>query len=263
MSGSGRTATSAAAESAAVARGGRGTRRGRGSAPQVQRTAAAARQRRGQGERRREVYVAEMHDPERWDVREVRGCEDDTVRREVWYREHDGTWCHRYTVNASPMMREKFQGKVLEHDEMLGVIAARTYYADEIITVYAGDDIGAAEGVLDAHRGYYRIEALERGDTMNKGRHVMVVLKYISNDDEVKGGGPRRMWRRLIDGYNGCTCAQYINAAYKAPKGFYDKARLCEGGTIRVRKGCVIYEGEEILFMFRKRIGIDGGVTMS
>ena len=60
------------------------------------------------------------------------------------------------------------------------------------------------------------------------------------------------MWRRLIDGYSGYTCAQYINAAYRAPKGFYDKARLCEGGTIRVRKGCVIYEGEEVLFNYGK-----------
>ena len=108
------------------------------------------------------------------------------------------------------------------------------------------------EGVLDAHKGYHRIAALAGGDAMNKGRHVMEVMKYINDDDEAKGGGPRRMWRRLIDGYDGYTCAQYINAAYRAPKGFYDKARLCEGGTIRVKKGCVIYEGEEILFMYGK-----------
>ena len=135
---------------------------------------------------------------------------------------------------------------------MLGLIAARTYHANEIITVYTGDDIGAVEGALDAYKGYHRIEAMARGDGMNKGRHVMEVLKYITEDDENKGEGPRRMWRRLIDGYNGYTHAQYMNAAYKAPKGYYDKARLCEGGTIRVKKGCVIHEGEEVLFMYGK-----------
>ena len=150
------------------------------------------------------------------------------------------------------MLSKMFNENTPAHDEMMGLVAARTYRADEIITVYTGDDIGAAEGVLDAHQGYHRIAALERGDTLNKGRHVMEVLKYINDEDAIKGSGPRRMWRRLIDGYNGFTCAQYINAAYRAPKGFYDKARLCEGGTIRVRKGCVIYEGEEILFMYGK-----------
>ena len=57
--------------------------------------------RRGRGERRREVYVAEMRDPSRWNVREVVECESGTVQREVWYREHDDTWCHRYTVGKS------------------------------------------------------------------------------------------------------------------------------------------------------------------
>ena len=45
-------------------------------------------------------------------------------------------------------------------------------------------------------------------------------------------------------------------------KGFYDKARLCEGGTIRVKKGSVIREGEEILYTYGqeycRRWGGDG-----
>ena len=219
---------------------------------QVRRTAASERRRRAQGERRREVYVTEMRDPERWDVHEVIDCEDGEVTREVWYREHDNEWCHRYTVSKSPMMRVMFKGKAPAHDEMLGLIAARTYRANEIITIYTGEDIGAAEGVLDAHKGYHRIAALVEGDAKNKGRHVMEVMKYINDDDEVGGHGPRRMWRRLIDGYDGYTCAQYMNAAYRAPKGFYDKVRLCEGGTLRVKMGCVIYAGEEMLFMYGK-----------
>ena len=44
----------------------------------------------------------------------------------------------------------------------------------------------------------------------------------------------------------------YANAAYRAPRGYYDKARLCDGGTIRVKRGCVIHRGEEILFTYGK-----------
>ena len=115
---------------------------------QVQRTAAAERGRRGQGVRRREVYVAEMRDPSRWNVREGIERESGTVQREVWYHEHDDTWCHRYTVRKSPMLSRMFSGVAPAHDEMLGLIAARTYYANEIITIYTGEDIGAVEGVL-------------------------------------------------------------------------------------------------------------------
>ena len=156
---SGRTVVSAAAESAAAAHGKRrGPRVGGGghSTAQVQRTAAAARRRRGRGERRREVYVTEMRDPRRWEVREVIDCEG-AVQRGVWYREHDDTWCHRYTVSKSPMLSKMFEGKAPAHDEMLGLIAARTYRANEIITIYTGEDIGAVEGVLDAQKGYHKI----------------------------------------------------------------------------------------------------------
>ena len=203
-----------------------------------------------------------MPDPSRWNVREVIECESGTVQREVWYREHDETWCHRYTVRKSPMLSRMFSGVAPAHDEMLGLIAARTYYANEIITIYTGEDIGAVDGMLDAHKGYHRIAALAEGDDMNKGRHVMEVLKYMNDDDEASESGPRRMWRRLIDGYSGYTCAQYSNAAYRAPRGFYDKARLCEGGTIRVKMGCVIHAGRKYYLRMGRHIGIVGGMTI-
>ena len=207
-------------------------RRGRGAAPAA--------------------YVREMRDPTRWEVRKVAVAGQEEVRREVWYREHDGVWCHRYTVSVSPMLRAKFGEQGDGEDEMLGIVAARTYRNEEAITVYVGDDIGAADGTLDAYKGYHAIADMAKGATRNKGRHVMEILTTMEAGEKRGTDGQRRMWRRLIDGYHGHTCAQYANAAYQAPKGFRDKARLCDGGTMRVKPGCVIHEGEEILFTYGK-----------
>ena len=77
-----------------------------------------------------------MHDSARWDVREVVNVDDGTVIREVWYKEHDDEWCHRYTVCPSPIMQAMFDNKKIAHDEMLGVIAARTYRSGEIISIH-------------------------------------------------------------------------------------------------------------------------------
>ena len=35
----------------------------------------------------------------------------------------------------------------VHHDDVLGLVATRRYDAGEIITVYAGEDIGAVDGV--------------------------------------------------------------------------------------------------------------------
>ena len=208
-------------------------------------TAAATRVRREVGRGKRVVHVKEMHDGARWDVREVMNVDDGTVTREVWYKEHDEEWCHRYTVCSSPIMKDMFGDNKVAHDEMLGVIAARTYRSGEIITVYTGEDIGAADGRLDAYKGYNTIAALDKGGTGNRGRHVLAILMRVNDT-------ARHMWRRLIDGYSGFTCAQHINAAYNAPKGWHNKARLCAGGTLKVMEGCVIREGEEILYAYGK-----------
>ena len=161
------------------------------------------------------------------------------------------------TVCKSPMMNAMFGDKKLEHDEMLGVVAARTYRPGEIITVYTGTDIGAVDGQLDAHKGYHKIAALDVGGAGNRGRHVLAVLMRMNETS-------RLMWRRLIDGYAGHTHAQHMNAAYHAPKGWHNKARLCDGGTVKVMEGCVIHEGEEILFAYGKgywdRWGDDAGL---
>ena len=62
----------------------------------------------------------------------------------------------------SPIMKAMFWDKKIEHDEMLGVVAARTYRSGEIITVYTGTDIRAVDGNLDAQKGYHKITALPR-----------------------------------------------------------------------------------------------------
>ena len=117
---------------------------------------------------------------------------------------------------------------------MLGLYAARRYKSEEIITVYVGDDIGAANGTLDDYHGYRIMERMERDDG---GRHVM------------------QIGDRLVDGEQGYTMAQYINSAYKV-KGWVNKAELLGrnnqggGGTIRVMEGKVIQEGEEILMAY-------------
>ena len=88
---------------------------------------------------------------------------------------------------------------------MLGLIAARTFRSEELITVYTGVDIGATSGDLDGYRGYYAIERMEQRKKGNTGRHVM----------DIDG--------RLVDGYEGWTGAQYANTAYRAPKGWRNK----------------------------------------
>ena len=72
----------------------------------------------------------------------------------------------RYTVDRSPMLREKFGEAGMHDDDMMGVIAAREYKADEIITVYMGEDIGAVDGEHDAYKGYHTMAELAKGDTM-------------------------------------------------------------------------------------------------
>ena len=54
---------------------------------------------------------------------------------------------------------------------------------------------------------------------------------------------------RLVDGRYGYTDAQYANSAYRA-KGWYNRAEMVAGGTIRVMRGKVINEGDEILFAY-------------
>ena len=104
---------------------------------------------------------------------------------------------------------------------MLGLYAACRYESGDAITVYVGDDIGAANGALDDYTGYHIMERMERG---GGGRHVM------------------QIGDRLIDGERGYTMAQYINSAYKV-KGWVNKAEMKGrnnkggGGTIRVMKG--------------------------
>ena len=81
--------------------------------------------------------------------------------------------------------------------DRLGLIAARTFKSEEIITVYTGTDIGALDGELDEYKGYHTMDDLERRKKGNTGRHVMAIDG------------------RLVDGYEGYTGAQYINTAYR------------------------------------------------
>ena len=76
------------------------------------------------------------------------------------------------------------------------------------------------------------MESLEQRRKGNTGRHVMAIDG------------------RLIDGYEGWSGAQYGNTAYRAPSGWRNKARMRDGGTIAVRKGCTVLKGEEILFAY-------------
>ena len=156
----------------------------------------------------------------------------------MWYREHDGQWMTRYEVRESKLMMYVSKGMKLAHDNMYGLYATRRYESEQLITVYGGDDIGAYNGDDDDHKGYRTMQAMAdrrdgQGDDGNRGRHVM----------EVEG--------RLIDGYNGVTCAQYANAAYQVPSSIgVNKAEMLANGTIRVMKGKVINPGEEILFAY-------------
>ena len=50
-----------------------------------------------------------------------------------------------------------------------------------------------------------------------------------------------------VDGYTG---AQYANAAYRVDNKWHNNAEMKDGGTIRVMKGKVINEGDEILFAY-------------
>ena len=52
-----------------------------------------------------------------------------------------------------------------------------------------------------------------------------------------------------MDGRYGYTDAQYANSAYRA-KGWYNRAEMVAGGTIRVMRGKVVNEGDEILFAY-------------
>ena len=115
---------------------------------------------------------------------------------------------------------------------MLGLIAARTFKSEEIITIYTCIDIGAIAGETDEYTGYYTMESMERRTKGNTGRHVM----------GIDG--------RLIDGYMGFAGAQYINSAYRAPPGWCHNARMRDGGTIAVLKGKTIRAGDEILMSY-------------
>ena len=56
---------------------------------------------------------------------------------------------------------------------------------------------------------------------------------------------------QLVDGVEGYTGAQYINAAYRVPARVgVNKAEMKDGGTIRVMKGKVIHAGEEVLMAY-------------
>ena len=123
---------------------------------------------------------------------------------------------------------EKVCAQSGEAHPMYGLYAAHRMESEYPFSVYVGEDIGAADGALDDYKGY---RAMERMENEGGGRHVMSV------------GG------RLINGVDGFSCAQYINAAFRVDSrdGWCNKAELVEGGTIRVMKGRVINAGEEIL----------------
>ena len=159
----------------------------------------------------------------------------------MWYREHDNTWQPRYEIRRSDLMMHVSGGEQLEHDDMYGLYASRRYDGGEAITVYVGQDIGAADGNEDDYQAYRTIErdAAPWIDTHgrthqgNGGRHVMQV------------------GARLIDGQrDGYTGAQYANSAYRVPPKWMNKAELKAGGTIRVMHNKIIHEGEEILFAY-------------
>ena len=91
--------------------------------------------------------------------------------------------------------------------------------------MYVGTVIGACDGEKDAYAGYNemeRVSAPQADGSMGKGgRHIMAI------------GGD------LVDGANGYTGAQYINAAYHIPAAVgVNKAEIKAGkdGTIRVVK---------------------------
>ena len=174
---------------------------------------------------RRLVYVHEMHDPRRW---ERRGPD----LNQVWYQEHDNTWIHVYDICRSPLLTRLYPDDAPHADDMLGLIAARAFRSEEIITIYAGIPIGEVHGVVDGYRGYHAMEQMERRGRGNTGRHVMAIDG------------------RLIDGYEGFTGAQYANAAYRAPKGISNNARMKAGGTLAVMKGKTIHPGDEILYAY-------------
>ena len=126
------------------------------------------------------------------------------------------------------------EGVTFGGEHMLGLYAARRYESGDAITVYVGSDIGAADGAIDDYTGYHVMENMERD---GGGRHVM------------------QIGDRLIDGERGFTMAQYINSAYKV-RGWVNKAEMKGpnnaggGGTIRVMKGKVIQEGDEVLMAY-------------
>ena len=157
----------------------------------------------------------------------------------MWYKESDGMWAPRYEVRRSGVMEyvASVSGQSITHDDMYGVYASRTYMQKEAITAYVGRVIGAFKGERDGNAGYREMERMaaprDDGSEGKGGRHVMVV-----GED-------------LVDGADGYTGAQYINAAYHIPAAVgVNKAEMKAGGTIRVMKRKTIYEGEEILMAY-------------
>ena len=157
----------------------------------------------------------------------------------MWYRESNDEWAPRYEVRRSKVMEYVCSGVEPTHDEMYGVYASRDYSSGEAITAYVGKIIGAYDGERDDYAGYREMERVsaprEDGSMGKGGRHVMVV------------GGD------LVDGADGYTGAQYINAAYHIPAAVgINKAEMKAGkdGTIRVVQRKTIKKGEEILMAY-------------
>ena len=87
----------------------------------------------------------------------------------VWYKETEDLWRKRYVVllKQSVLMEQVMRAKGMDGavgDHILGLFAARRYGSKEVITVYVGDDIGAAEGELVDYHGYHVMERMERDD---------------------------------------------------------------------------------------------------
>ena len=168
--------------------------------------------------------VSEMWDATRWRMTET--AQGGQI---FWYRDSDGMERARYRTQPSRLMEEIEKNKrakkgkpVTNRNLMLGLYAMRRFEVHEPIAVYIGEDIGEQGGDGDAE--------LERRAAENGGRHVM------------------QQGRRLVDGKYGPTGAQYVNSAYRAPKGWANNARILATGTIVATK--VIRPGTEILMAY-------------
>lgn len=141
------------------------------------------------------AVVGQLRDASRWRVEGGGG-----VSKRVVYRDGDGVERARYEVARPGLMEEVMKEEEEKDDEnMMGLYALRRYDDGEPMTVYLGEDIGEYGGSGN--------EEMERRVVAGGGRHVM--------------------WQgaRMIDGKYGPTGAQYINSAYRAPKGWVNNAR--------------------------------------